>query len=199
LLITVPCWGESKETVEVAKTDLDALVIQLETSTVLLEKNRNILKQERNRWHNIHDNPVPDEVTVVYDEKNREVVVSVDIDTGIQNEINRQHITREQRFSVLTPDIGLLPAPFDFHIGAGLSYKSGYRPVIGLGLRLGSLFPAIPKYMGRISGILYTTIFSTGFGAGYVLSDTYRVSVHLLGGYDYTGVVTPGFAVTMRL
>jgi hypothetical protein len=162
----------------------------------LLKKTSRILKQERYRWRKIHSNPIPDKVRVEKDAKNKKMYVIVDIDTHVRNEVNRQHITRKYTLKYIPPRRSLFEF-VDLMVGAGYTWKVGYRPVLGVGIRPLN-WRKVPAWARGIGAAVQTTVYSSGFMLYYNHPAMKNFYFGALLGWDWNGEIAPGACVGIR-
>ena len=149
-----------------------------------------IVKQERDRWVNIHSNPVKDKVTVTEKEKSLEIDIS--IDTGISNDVNsypimrKYELTRTPWFEKPIPDM-------DLYMAASMSLNAGWRPAIGIGFQPEILERFTNGY--RVGVGLYTTFLTGGLDIYVLMKNTKFLSFHLLIGADWDGKPSPGIGL----
>lgn len=206
LLITslTPLTGQSPKTgsssADTLSSPCQECFSRLQQSTRLLEKVSELLKQERSRWKTIHNNPVPDTVDVRYDTDKKIAVVTVSIDTGIQNAINRQKITRTYELRLEKPKVRVLPEPFVVCSGAMVSADAGLRPYVGIGAIDIEMLTVISRNIGDFIPFAYTNGYSVGCGIGYVFNRDYHLVVSAMSGFSFkTGYYAGGIAVGFYL
>lgn len=158
-----------------------------------------ILKEERQRWVNIHRNPIPDDVKI--EEVESGYKFRVTIETGVKNEVNRKPITRvyevldkkkQERFE-RSKFFGNLSqkVEVDAFILASGSYRAGWRPAFAAGLR----FTALPGPLSDIGIGAYTTLLSAGGSVYYTSKHIFGLSLHILLGTNWQGQFSPGIGV----
>ena len=114
-----------------------------------------LLSEEKDRWTKLHTNPVADKWNVTKLE-NGDMSIHIEIDTGVQNIINDQPISRTY---TLEPENKHLIPYCDVLLGAQLVYPEGPRPLVGIGfspkLFRGIGIAAETSLMGISAGVYY--------------------------------------------
>lgn len=168
----------------------------LDDAAALIVKLEKILKQERTRWGNIHNNPISDEVSIETDQEKREVRIRVVIDTRIKNEINSKPITRTYTLK-LKDEHSSLVSHIDLLIGGGWAYGSGIRPVLGIGYRPFTTITSVPVI--RDLGIAaFSSIYTSGASIYVAPREISPFMIAATAGFDWEGHFRPGFGIGIR-
>lgn len=145
-----------------------------------------LLKQEKQRWHTIHTNPVTDKVTV--DKKDGNLILDVEIDDGVKNIINAEPIKRQY---ILEPDNYRTFQYFDLMLAGTLIFNEGWQPTFGIGYA--------PKMFHGFGVEVCTTFKSLNGGIYYTNNKFYHGFIHAIGGSTFSGKPTFGIGIGIRI
>lgn len=187
--------GKTAEDTDRKGKDAEDCEAYLEEATQIIKRLRQILIEERKRWKHLHGNPVPDEVKVTYDDEKKRMIINVKIDPKVRNAVNKQPITRKYMLDY-RPKKSVIDY-FDLILGSAWSYRIGYRPLSGIGIRPFSKFKTT-NYLSDFGVGLYTTIYSGGFFVYWAPKDAWNLSVSVLVGSDWKGKAAPGLGIGLR-
>lgn len=173
------------------KDQLDRLINEYETSIIQLQFCKQLLLQERERWTKLHSNPVPDRHSLSKT-PDGDYQLEITIDTGINNVINGQALTR-------SINIRLEPNSFfamvDLLLLATATYPGGVRPAFGVGM----LPPFLKNtYFSEVGFGLYSSIFTSGVTFYYTHPKMRMLAINTLVGVTMDGRLAGGIGVSVR-
>lgn len=145
---------KSKEQAQRAADAADAAQV-VKRAHRALKQSSELLKQERTRWKNIHDNPVPDKVKVL--PLKNGVRVEWEIDTGVHNMINSKPIMRTYDLTTdgtLKEDKSYFLDNFGLLVMASVNVRGQLSPALGVGFH--------PKLLKQFGAGAYASIYSVG-------------------------------------
>ena len=175
----------------VNKDQLDRLISEYETSIIQLRFCKQLLVQERERWTKLHTNPVPDKHSLSKT-SDGDYKLEITIDTGINNVINNQPLTRSINLR-LEPNSFF--APVDLLLLATATYPGGLRPAFGIGV----LPPFLKNtYFSNVGFGAYSSIFTSGATVYYTHPKMRMLAVNLLMGVTLDGHLAGGLGVAVR-
>jgi len=182
------------------------LAVEYERACKALDKANKLLKQERERWKKIHQNPIqekPEEASLETTEK--DMVVRVTIDPKVKNEVNSQAITREFHFGRKPSDsffdyvdLGIMACYSHSLTDPNLRGVRGILPGVFLGLRPLDHWTKIPAAARGWGLGGFCDIFTGGVTLYYSHPSMGHASLHVMVGWDFKGKIAPGVALGVR-
>lgn len=162
-----------------------------------LKKTSRILKQERTRWGRIHEK-VTDTVRVTKDTNKRKLYVEIEMDSKIKNEINSQPITRKYTLDY-APSGRPVFTYLDIMVGASYAWKSGYRALLGIGVRP---FEFLKERNDGLAGLgigIHTMVYNSGLILYYSHPTMAPMFFGITVGWNWEGDTVPGVSIGLRI
>lgn len=180
-------WSTSyAEKVSIERSKLTSIVDGYGEAILLLEEQKKLLLEEKERWKRIHNNPVPDQITI--DDSNGRVKLDITIDTKVSNRINSEPIKRSYTLSWRNRPYLIQSAALS--IGASWMYSDGLRPLLAC--------TYVPTWAYGVGIGGFTSLYTTGLAVSYTLPQFQELQLFLLTGITVEGKVAPGLGAGIR-
>jgi hypothetical protein len=169
----------------------------LKQAVKYLKKSSTILKQERKRWKRIHGK-VTDRVKVTRDRKKQKLYVEIELDPDVKNEVNDQPITRKYTLDYSPTSMHVFTY-LDIMVGAAYAWNSGYRPLLGVGVRP---FEFMKERNDGLAGIgigVHTMVYNSGIILYYSHPAMAPMFFGISVGWDWEGHTVPGVTIGLRI